>query len=127
MLAFRETAADPRATVVVALPGASDTAVSFNHFLMHWNLIYSFRIRVVFKWLMRAFSGHLQPQELLILWDLILGYDSLEILALLAIIILSFRKESLMQVSTIESIEAVLADLSSIKVLPLIQLALSRD
>lgn len=76
---------------------------------------------------MRAFSGHLQPQELLILWDLILGYDSLEILSLLAIIILSFRKESLMQVSTIENIEAVLADLSSIKVLPLIQLALSRD
>lgn len=76
---------------------------------------------------MRAFSGHLQPQELLILWDLILGYDSLEILSLLAIIILSFRKESLMQVSSIESIEAVLADLSSIKVLPLVQLALSRD
>lgn len=57
----------------------------------------------------------------------ILGYDSLEILSLLAIIILSFRKESLMQVSSIESIEAVLADLSSIKVLPLVQLALSRD
>lgn len=76
---------------------------------------------------MRAFSGHLQPQELLILWDLILGYDSLEILALLSIIILSFRKESLMQVSSIEQIEAVLADLSSIKVLPLVQLALSRD
>lgn len=81
----------------------------------------------MFKWLMRAFSGHLQPQELLILWDLILGYDSLEILSLLSIIILSFRKESLMQVSTIESIEAVLAYLSSIKVLPLVQLALTRD
>lgn len=76
---------------------------------------------------MRAFSGHLHPQELLILWDLILGYDSLEILSLLSIIILSFRRESLMQVSNIESIEAVLADLSSIKVLPLLQLALSRD
>ncbi|CAO1340765.1 unnamed protein product [Diamesa hyperborea] len=84
-------------------------------------------IRVIFKWLMRGFSGHLHPEQLLILWDLILGYDSLEILSLLAIIILSFRKESLMQVSSIESIEAVLADLSSIKVLPLIQMALSRD
>ncbi|XP_055713206.1 TBC1 domain family member 19 [Phlebotomus papatasi] len=84
-------------------------------------------IRVVFKWLMRAFSGHLPPQQLLILWDLVLGFDSLEILSLLAVIILSFRKESLMQVSYIENIEAVLADLSSIKVLPLIQLALSRD
>lgn len=57
----------------------------------------------------------------------VLGFDSLEILSLLAIIILSFRKDSLMQVTTIENIEAVLADLSSIKVLPLIQLALSRD
>lgn len=76
---------------------------------------------------MRAFSGHLQPEQLLILWDLILGYDSLEILSLLSIIILSFRKESILQVTTLDNIEAVLADLSSIKVLPLIQLALSRD
>lgn len=76
---------------------------------------------------MRAFSGHLPPEQLLILWDLVLGYDSLEILPLLAIIIVSFRKESLMQVTTVENIEAVLADLSSVKVLPLIQLTLSRD
>ncbi|XP_050077496.1 TBC1 domain family member 19 [Anopheles maculipalpis] len=84
-------------------------------------------IRVVFKWLMRAFSGHLPPEQLLILWDLILGYDSLEILSLLAIIILSFRRESLMQVTSVENIEAILSDLSSVKVLPLIQLTLSRD
>ncbi|XP_055376064.1 TBC1 domain family member 19 [Condylostylus longicornis] len=84
-------------------------------------------IRIVFKWLMRAFSGHLMPDQLLILWDLVLGFDSLEILSLFSIIILSFRKESLMQVVTLDSIEAVLSDLSSIKVLPLIQLALSRD
>lgn len=44
---------------------------------------------------------------------------------MLSIIILSFRKESLMQVNTLDNIEAVLADLSSIKVLPLVQLALS--
>lgn len=57
----------------------------------------------------------------------VLGFDSLEIIPLLAIVILSFRRESLMQVDTMDSIEAVLADLSSIQVLPLIQLALSRD
>ncbi|XP_065357666.1 TBC1 domain family member 19 isoform X2 [Calliphora vicina] len=84
-------------------------------------------IRVVFKWLMRAFSGHLPPDQLLVLWDLILGFDSLEILSIFAIIILSFRKESIMQVTSLDSIEAILADLSSIKVLPLVQLALSRD
>lgn len=37
-------------------------------------LILFFRIRVVFKWLIRAFSGHLQPDELLILWDLVKIY-----------------------------------------------------
>ncbi|XP_046812263.1 TBC1 domain family member 19 isoform X1 [Lucilia cuprina] len=84
-------------------------------------------IRVVFKWLMRAFSGHLPPDQLLVLWDLILGFDSLEILSIFALIILSFRKESIMQVTSLDSIEAILADLSSIKVLPLVQLALSRD
>ncbi|TMW53720.1 hypothetical protein DOY81_001188 [Sarcophaga bullata] len=84
-------------------------------------------IRIVFKWLMRAFSGHLPPDQLLVLWDLVLGFDSLEILSIFAIIILSFRKESIMQVNSLDNIEAILADLSSIKVLPLIQLALSRD
>lgn len=93
-----------------------------------WILIFIIsRIRVVFKWLMRAFSGHLPPDQLLILWDLVLGFDSLEILPLFAIIILSFRKDSLLQVTSLDCIEAILADLSSIKVLPLIQLALSRD
>lgn len=55
----------------------------------------------------------------------ILGFDSLEFIPLLAIIILSFRKESLMQVNTYENTETILSDLSSIKILPLIQFALS--
>lgn len=55
----------------------------------------------------------------------ILGFDSLEIIPLLAIIILSFRKESLLQVNNLENIETILTDLSSIKILPLIQLTLS--
>ena len=38
------------------------------------------RLRVVFKWLMRAFSGYLSSKENLLLWDKILAYDSLEIL-----------------------------------------------
>ncbi|KAI8440596.1 hypothetical protein MSG28_001817 [Choristoneura fumiferana] len=83
-------------------------------------------IRVVFKWLMRAFSGHLPPDQLLLLWDAILGYDSLEILPLLALAILSFRKENIFQVNTLQNVDAVLADLSTISVLPLLQLALMK-
>ncbi|XP_013186975.1 TBC1 domain family member 19 [Amyelois transitella] len=83
-------------------------------------------IRVVFKWLMRAFSGHLPPDQLLLLWDAILGYDCLEILPLLAISILSFRKENIFQVNTIQNVDAVLADLSTVSVIPLLQLALMK-
>ncbi|CAL7939102.1 unnamed protein product [Xylocopa violacea] len=91
---------------------------------IHFRNIHIQPIRIVFKWIMRGFSGHLPPEQLLYLWDLILSYDCLEIIPLLAVVILSFRKENLMQVNNQQSVEAVLADLSSLKVIPLLQLAL---
>lgn len=54
---------------------------------------------------MRAFSGHLPPEQLLYLWDLILAYDSLEVLPLLAVAIISFRKNNLLKVDTLHNIE----------------------
>lgn len=77
--------------------------------------------------MMRGFSGHLPPEQLLTLWDLILAYDSLEIIPLLAVVIVIFRKDNLMKVSTLQNVEAVLADLSSIAVIPLLQMALMRE
>lgn len=60
---------------------------------------------MVFKWIMRAFSGHLPPEQLLFLWDFILAYDSLEVLALLASAIVSFRRENLLKVDTQHNVE----------------------
>ncbi|XP_018353400.1 PREDICTED: TBC1 domain family member 19 isoform X4 [Trachymyrmex septentrionalis] len=94
---------------------------------VHFKNIHIQPIKIIFKWLMRGFSGHLPPEQLLYLWDLILGYDSLEIIPLLAVTILSFRKENLLQVNTQQNVEAVLADLSSLKVMPLLQLALLKE
>ncbi|KAK7861826.1 hypothetical protein R5R35_000588 [Gryllus longicercus] len=93
----------------------------------HFKQIKIAPIRLVFKWLMRGFSGHLPPEQLLFLWDLILAYDSLEVLSLLAVAIISFRKENLLQVDTLQNVEAVLADLSSIAVMPLLQITLMRE
>ena len=31
------------------------------------------------RWIMRGFSGHLPPEQLLFLWDLVLAYDSMEV------------------------------------------------
>lgn len=60
---------------------------------------------MVFKWLMKGFSGYLLPEQLLNLWDMIIAYDSLEVLSLLAVTILSFRKENLLQVNTLQNVE----------------------
>lgn len=54
---------------------------------------------------MRCFSGHLPPEQLLYLWDMILGYDSLEVIPLLAVAILSFRRDSLLEVDTWQNVE----------------------
>ncbi|KAJ8976550.1 hypothetical protein NQ317_011814 [Molorchus minor] len=95
-----------------------------------WNHFKKYHIhplRLVIKWIMRAFSGHLPPEQLLTLWDLVLAYDSLEIIPLLAAIIIVFRKDNLLKVTTLQNIEAVLADLSSVAVIPLLQIALLKE
>ncbi|XP_077357618.1 TBC1 domain family member 19 isoform X2 [Festucalex cinctus] len=81
-------------------------------------------LRIAFKWMIRAFSGYLCTDQLLFLWDRILGYDSLEPVAVLAAAIFAFRAENLMEVTSLASAEAVLADLSTLKVMPLIQIFL---
>lgn len=84
-------------------------------------------LRLVFRWIMRGFAGHLPPEQLLFLWDLLLAYDTMEVFPLLAATILSFRRDNIMQVHSLAGVEAVLADLSSLPVIPLIQLALEKN
>ncbi|XP_037532409.1 TBC1 domain family member 19 [Nematolebias whitei] len=81
-------------------------------------------LRIAFKWMVRAFSGYLSTDQLLLLWDRILGYNSLEVIAVLAAAVFAFRAENLMEVTSPASAEAVLADLSTLKVMPLIQVFL---
>lgn len=46
---------------------------------------------IVLPWVCSAFSGHLKTEEVLLLWDRILGLDSLLPLPLLAVAIMCFR------------------------------------
>ncbi|XP_018416909.1 PREDICTED: TBC1 domain family member 19 isoform X2 [Nanorana parkeri] len=81
-------------------------------------------LRISFKWMVRAFSGYLATDQLLLLWDRILGYNSLEILAVLAAAVFAFRAMNLMEVTSLAAAEAVLADISTLKVMPLLQIFL---
>ncbi|XP_054855833.1 TBC1 domain family member 19 isoform X2 [Eublepharis macularius] len=81
-------------------------------------------LRISFKWMVRAFSGYLATDQLLLLWDRILGYSSLEVLAVLAAAVFAFRAVNLMEATSLAAAEAVLADLSTLKVMPLLQIFL---
>lgn len=85
------------------------------------------RLRVALPWLVQAFSGFLNPEQLLYLWDLLLGFDSLLVLPLLASAVFSLRRENLHRVSSQETAEQVFSDLSTVQVIPLLQMALSQS
>ena len=50
-----------------------------------------------------------------------MGYDSTEIVALLACAIFVFREKLICNVKTIEDVEVIFCDISHLKVVPLIQ------
>ena len=81
-------------------------------------------LQLVFKWIFYAFAGYLDPDQLLGLWDRIIGFDSLLVVPVLAAAILDFRSANLMQVTALSEAEAVIADLHHIRILPLLQATL---
>ena len=67
------------------------------------------------------FVEYLPPREVLLLWDRVLGFDSLELLPLLAAAIFVFRKTDLCAAQSLEEVEALLEEFSGLKVVPLLQ------
>ena len=64
-----------------------------------------FRLKIAFKWLVRAFAGYLATDQLLLLWDRIVGYGSLILLPILAVAIFLFRQSNLLLISNASGVE----------------------
>jgi len=79
-------------------------------------------LSIAFKWMMRGFSGYLATEQLLQLWDRIIGFNSLMLLPLLGVAIFVFRQSSLFTMETSQSVEAALSDISTMRVVPLLQM-----
>jgi hypothetical protein len=52
---------------------------------------------IVFKWIQFAFASYLPARQLLLFWDRVIGFDSLDLVPLLAVAILLFRSSELMR------------------------------
>ncbi|KAJ9506421.1 hypothetical protein QJQ45_004919 [Haematococcus lacustris] len=72
-------------------------------------------------WITRAFVGYLPVEEVLLLWDRIIGLDSLLPLALLAAAVVCFRRQVLLSCQSSREVLEVMADLQRLQTVPLLQ------
>ncbi|KAJ3405500.1 hypothetical protein HDU80_001232 [Chytriomyces hyalinus] len=78
-------------------------------------------IKFAFRWILYGFVGVLDVEQVLLLWDRILGFETTELLSAVAAALFLFRRERLMHVRGEKDVEAVLSDFSMVKVIPLLQ------
>ena len=78
-------------------------------------------LKFAFRWMTCAFAGYIEAEQVLLLWDRIIGFESLLLLPIAAAAVFEFRRGNLLQVQKSEEAEAVLYNLSHVAIIPLIQ------
>jgi len=78
-------------------------------------------LRIAFNWIFYAFCGYLEIDQVLCVWDRIIGHDTLDILPLVATAIFLFRSAALMEAENEDAVHNIFEDASRIKVVPLLQ------
>ena len=87
----------------------------------HMNQLGISPLKTAFHWMMFAFCGTLEVDQLFLLFDRILGFESLEILPIMAAGIFVFRANLILNCQNQEEFDELFVDLSQIKVMPIIQ------
>lgn len=73
-----------------------------------------------------AFVGYLEIDQVLLLWDRVRGFDSLDVLAVAAVAILRFRRDALLAATSEQDVADALDEAASLKIVPLMQDLLAR-
>jgi len=81
---------------------------------------------IAINWMIYCYIGFLSVEQLFCLFDRIIGYDSLEILAILAVGIFVKRAEKIVKYKSRDRIEEVFTNIKNINVIECIRLALPR-
>lgn len=89
--------------------------------MYHMNQLGVPPLRIAFPWIFYSFIGYIEVEQVFLLWDRVIGYDSLDIIVLLAVALFVYRSDALMQCTSKEETDDLFYDLSHIKAIPLIQ------
>lgn len=76
---------------------------------------------IAFPWIQCAFSGVLEIPQVLLLWDRVLSYDSLELIAIFAAALFHYRVKELVNVTSMDDVNDLFAELIEIQVIPMLQ------
>lgn len=76
---------------------------------------------IAVNWIFHAFAGYLQVDQLLLLWDRILGFSDLNLLPVLSVAIFLFRAKPVMDTTSQQEIFDLFSDFSTIEIIPLLQ------
>ena len=87
----------------------------------HMNQLGIQPLRTAFQWIYFAFVGTLEVDQIYLLFDRIIGFETLEILPILAAGIFVFRSNLILNCTNQEEFDELFLDLSQIKVMPIIQ------
>jgi hypothetical protein len=81
-------------------------------------------LKVAYRWILYAFVGVLGINEVLLLWDRMIGYGEVygkDLLSIAAVSIVLFRRNRLMEAKCEKDVKALFRDLTNLKIIPLIQ------
>mmetsp|Transcript_16695 Transcript_16695/g.54358 ORF Transcript_16695/g.54358 Transcript_16695/m.54358 type:complete len:149 (-) Transcript_16695:79-525(-) len=81
-------------------------------------------LAVAAEWIVLAFVTVLDVDQVLLLWDRVIGFDTNLVLPVLAAAIFLFRSEQLMTAQTPDDVHDMFSDCSTLAVVPLLQLFL---
>ncbi|OUM66474.1 hypothetical protein PIROE2DRAFT_6312 [Piromyces sp. E2] len=62
-------------------------------------------LEIAFPWIVYSFVGMLDIEQILLLWDRIIGFDSLELIPIAATCIFLYKKDSLLQISGVNELK----------------------
>ena len=81
-------------------------------------------LSIAFPWIQFAFAGYLEVQQVLLLWDRIIGFESLELVPILAAAVFAYRAADLVEAQSVQEVRDILGDPSQLNVVALLQLFL---
>eukprot|EP00388_Colpodella_angusta_P047174 GDKK01071911.1.p1 GENE.GDKK01071911.1~~GDKK01071911.1.p1 ORF type:complete len:425 (-),score=71.24 GDKK01071911.1:32-1135(-) len=81
-------------------------------------------LRIVLPWISSGFLNVLSPDQIFMLYDRIIGFDSLELLSLLCVAIFAWKKDLLLLCKNENDIRVALVDVGACRPIELIQMLL---